>query len=246
MPDVEVADHSFLGGRLLLREPKRGHRSGTDAVLLAAAAPLQPGQHLVDVGAGAGAAGLAVLCRVPGATATLIERDPEMAALARHNIAANGFTARAEVVEADLRALNVSRDLGGRLGDVVISNPPFYLAGTTRLSEISQKARSHVLDGMDHGEWAAKVLGFARPRGLAVIIHRPDALPALLAAASGRAAVRLRAVHPRESELAARILLSLAPGRRSPMVIEPNLTLHDDSGRFTSKAESIHRGDSTL
>ena len=244
MPDVEVADHSFLGGRLLLREPKRGHRSGTDAVLLAAAAPLQPGQHLVDVGAGAGAAGLAVLCRVPGATATLIERDPEMAALARHNIAANGFTDRAEVVEADLRVLNASRC--SRLGDVVISNPPFFLAGTTRLSENSQKARSHVLDGMDHGDWAAKVLGFAHPRGLAIIIHRPDALPALLAAASGRAAVRLRTIHPRKSELAVRILLSLAPGRRSPFVIESSLALHDDYGRFTSGVEYIHRGDDTL
>lgn len=239
MGEAEHADHAFLGGRLLLREPKRGHRSGTDAVLLAMAAPLQPGQHLVDLGAGAGAAALAVLCRVPGSTATLIERDPAMAALARHNVGVNGFEGRAEVLEADISGVT---SLGGT-GDVVISNPPFYLAGTTRPSTIAQKAQSHVLEGMGHSDWAAHVFRFVKPRGRATIIHRPDALPALLAAADGRAGVRLRVIHSREGGPATRILLDLWIGRRSPMAIEPPLVLHDDAGCFTPFTEALHRGD---
>ncbi|MGB6175434.1 MAG: methyltransferase, partial [Methylocella sp.] len=57
-PPPVVAD-AFLGGRLLLCQPAEGHRCGTDAVLLAAAAPADFSGLAIDVGAGVGAAGLA-------------------------------------------------------------------------------------------------------------------------------------------------------------------------------------------
>lgn len=247
MLETETAEHAFLGGRLILREPKRGHRSGTDAVLLAAATSLQPGQHLVEVGAGAGAAALAVLCRLPGTTATLIERDAEMAALCRHNIVANGFEDRAEVVEADVGAKGLALQLRDRLGDVVISNPPFYLAGTVRPSVTDQKARSHVLDGMGHGDWVDHMLRLARPRACAALIHRPEALPPILAAVGSRASVTLRPVHARQCEPATRLLISLALGRRSPLAIQSGLVLHDPSdNRFTPLADALHRGTAQL
>jgi len=37
-----VTDDLFLGGRLRLRQPRRGHRAGHDAVLLAAATAARP------------------------------------------------------------------------------------------------------------------------------------------------------------------------------------------------------------
>ena len=56
-PPAVVAD-AFLGGRLLLRQPAEGHRCGTDAVLLAAAAPADFSGLAIDVGAGAPRQGL--------------------------------------------------------------------------------------------------------------------------------------------------------------------------------------------
>ena len=47
----------LLGGRLSLLQAPTGHRAGTDAVLLAAAAGIPEGPF-VDVGAGVGTAGL--------------------------------------------------------------------------------------------------------------------------------------------------------------------------------------------
>ena len=43
-----------------LRQPRRGHRVGHDAILLAAATGARAGEHAVDLGAGVGAAGLAL------------------------------------------------------------------------------------------------------------------------------------------------------------------------------------------
>lgn len=242
----EFADHAFLGGRLLLREPRRGHRSGTDAVLLAAASRVGAGQHLLDAGAGAGGAALAILFRVDDATATLVERDPHMAALARHNIQVNGFADRASVVEGDL--FDRMARLKQRVApiDVVVSNPPFYEEGTVRASPNMQKAASHVLSSAGHGAWLRELFTLAVPRTRVILIHRPDALPSLIKAAEGRAAVRLRTVHPRDGMRAHRVILECAPGRRTPMIIDPPLTLHGEDGRFTPFADDLHRGKSWL
>ena len=51
---------AVLGGRLRLRQPLKGHRVGHDAILLAAGVLAKPGEHAVELGAGVGAAGLAL------------------------------------------------------------------------------------------------------------------------------------------------------------------------------------------
>src|SRR5579872_6076147 len=73
-----LTEDAFLGGKLRLRQPKSGHRAGHDAVLLAAATPAYPGDQVVDLGAGVGAAGLAVAKRVPGIKLILVEIDEDL------------------------------------------------------------------------------------------------------------------------------------------------------------------------
>src|SRR5215212_3979325 len=85
--EAETTLDAVLGGKLTLRQPKRGHRVGHDAILLAAATQAQPGEHAVELGAGVGAAGLALAQRVPGLKVTLIEIDAGLATLAGENAA---------------------------------------------------------------------------------------------------------------------------------------------------------------
>src|SRR5271167_3531051 len=80
----------WLGGRLSLVQPRRGHRVGTDAALLVAAAGTPEGR-IVDVGAGVGAVGLALAKRSTLASVDLVEVDPELAQLAESNAARNGL-----------------------------------------------------------------------------------------------------------------------------------------------------------
>jgi tRNA1Val (adenine37-N6)-methyltransferase len=63
--DADLSDDKFLMGRLRLLQPLRGYRAATDPVLLAAACPATPGQSVLDLGCGAGAAALclATACR---------------------------------------------------------------------------------------------------------------------------------------------------------------------------------------
>src|SRR5215831_14007712 len=97
----DFSEDAVLGGRLLLRQPRRGHRFGHDAILLAAATAARAGEHAVDLGAGVGAAALALAARVEGVLITLVEIDPALSALARENIRHNRFDQRARAVTLD-------------------------------------------------------------------------------------------------------------------------------------------------
>ena len=90
----DLSEDAVLGGRLRLLQPKRGHRVGHDAILLAAACPARAGERAVDLGAGVGAAGLALAARVEGVAVTLVEIDPGLAAIAAANAERNGLAAR--------------------------------------------------------------------------------------------------------------------------------------------------------
>src|SRR3954453_19895062 len=101
---LETTDDAVPAGRLVLRQPWRGHRFGHDAILLAAACDARAGEHAVELGAGVGAAGLALAKRVDGSTVTLIEIDPVLSALAAGNAVDNGLADRVRVETLDVAA----------------------------------------------------------------------------------------------------------------------------------------------
>ena len=123
-----TSEDAVLGGRLVLRQPLRGHRFGHDAILLAAAVPAQPGEEAVEFGAGVGAAGLALARRIDGLGLTLVEIDPVLTALAQGNAARNGLAPRARAVCLDVAASAaafVAVGLAPELADHVLMNLPF-------------------------------------------------------------------------------------------------------------------------
>src|SRR5215475_14853577 len=101
---AEVTEDAVLGGRLRLKQPRRGHRVGHDAILLAAATAALPGERAVELGSGVGAAGLALAARVPGLAVTLVEIDPQLCELATANARANDVAERVKVLCLDLAA----------------------------------------------------------------------------------------------------------------------------------------------
>src|SRR4051812_35332287 len=94
-----ITEDALLDGRVRLLQPARGHRAGTDAVLLAAAARARAGEHVIDVGAATGAVGLMIAARHPGVDLTLAERDPDLAALCRRNLELNRASGRVALAD---------------------------------------------------------------------------------------------------------------------------------------------------
>jgi tRNA1(Val) A37 N6-methylase TrmN6 len=252
-PAESLSSDAWLGGRLTLVQPRGGHRVGSDAALLAAAADAAHGR-VVDVGAGVGAVGLALIIRNARLAADLVEIDPGLAELAAGNAARNGLAERVRVLPIDIRDTRARRDAGlaNDEAEAVVTNPPFFDSRAVRAPPDDGKARAHVFssgeaDAAPLVGWIRASVAILKSGGRFTMIHRPDALGAILAAAENRlGAVALLPVFPREGASAHRLLVSGIKGSRAPLRIAPALVLHQADGRLTPEADAIHRGEALL
>jgi tRNA1(Val) A37 N6-methylase TrmN6 len=243
-----VSEDAVLGGRLILTQPLRGHRVGHDAILLAAAVDAQPGQHAVDLGAGVGAAGLALARRVEGVAVTLVEIDPALAALARDNAGRNRLADRVRAVCLDVAASVEAFERAGLSpgsADCVLMNPPFNDGQNPSPHEGRRLA--HVAQQGTLSRWidtAARLLG---PDGVITLIWRAEGLGDVLAAlANGFGAVSVLPVHPKPGAAAIRVLTRAVKASRAPLSLLPGLLLTGRDGKPFPQVEAILREGAAL
>ncbi|MEE1654665.1 methyltransferase [Microvirga sp. CF3062] len=244
---IEITQDLLLGGRVHLAQPARGHRAGTDAVLLAASAPVKPGDVVVDVGAATGAVGLMVAARERDARLVFVEQDPDLADLCRRNCRDNDV--KAQIVVADVldRGSRQASGLTLESADLVLTNPPFLEEGQARISPDRGRAAAHALPAGGLEAWLKACTGLLRPKGRLVLIHRADRTAECLEIlGKWLGGMELRFVHPSADKPAIRCLLSGVKGSRAPLVILPPVILNGPDGRFTPEAEALHRGEATL
>jgi tRNA1(Val) A37 N6-methylase TrmN6 len=239
----EFTEDTVLGGRLRLRQPRRGHRVGHDAILLAAATPAETGEHAVELGAGVGAAGLALAQRVPGLRVTLLEVDPALAELARANVQANGLGDRVTPVVLDVTASARTLAAAGlrpACAQHVLMNPPFNDPTMRQPSPDPARRRAHVA-AAPLASWVGCAYRLLAGGGTLTLIWRADGLAAVLDALWRFGGVVVKPVHPRPEATAIRILVGARKGSRAPLQLLPGLALNDASGRPSVAAESILR-----
>jgi tRNA1(Val) A37 N6-methylase TrmN6 len=242
---------AFHRGKFIVVQPgKNGHRSGVDAMILAAAVPEGFDGAVADFGAGAGAAGMAAAARCPLARVALIENDPLMADFARRTIGHENnaaLSSRLSVLEADVSLSGKSRVDSGlcdRSFDYVIMNPPFN-SPRDRATPDALKAAAHVMaDGL-FDAWLRTAAAVLKPGGGIAIIARPASIKDILSAFEGRfGAMRILPVLPRPAEAAIRILVTGVKGSRAGLSLEPPLALHGESGNgFSARAEAVINGE---
>ena len=238
-----------LGGRLRLRQPLKGHRVGHDAVLLAAATGASSGEHAVDLGAGVGAAGLALAARIAGLRVTLVEIDPQLAALAEGNARLNGLEARVHALSCD--AEDVEALAAGGLGqgtvDRVLMNPPFHDVRRQNLSPDARRRLAHAAAPGLLARWVASAAVLLKRGGVLTLIWRADGLDEVLATfAGGFGTVTVLPVLPRPERPAIRVLVRAVHGGQGAPVRLPPLALNDVEGRPSAAAEAVLRGGETL
>ncbi|WP_439497030.1 tRNA1(Val) (adenine(37)-N6)-methyltransferase [Bosea sp. (in: a-proteobacteria)] len=250
MSDAETAlgaivEDRLLDGRLTLRQPGKGHRAGSDAILLAAGLPDLDAGPLADFGAGVGTVGLAAAMLRPALAVTLIERHPGLAALAGENIVLNRLEDRARVVTADVGAL-AQAGLASASFACVAMNPPFFAGEAVKASPVANRRAAHVADGpLD--AWLKAARRLLKPGGQVAVIHRAEALPAILAGlATGFGGAVIRPVHASADRPAIRVIVTAELNSRKPAALLPAFVLNGPDGRFTELSEAVHRGRALL
>jgi tRNA1(Val) A37 N6-methylase TrmN6 len=243
----DVSDDAFLGGRLRILQPATGYRAGIDGVLLAATVGPESGPQMLDVGSGVGIVGLCIAHRLPDVRITMIERDEQLAALARRNVERNGFADRVRVVGADiLRPLGEAPELAATAGrfDQVLANPPFHVEGHGTAAGDPVKAGANAMPAGALDRWLRFMAAMTRPGGRVTLVHRAEALPELLSALTGRfGGPVVVPLHPREDEPALRVLVSAIKGSRAPLQLQPGVVLHNGDNSFRPRiAAVLHDG----
>ncbi len=233
-----LTDDAFLGGRLRILQPEQGFRASTDAVLLAAACPAEPGQSVLDLGCGVGTAALCLGARVPGLALAGLEVQRAYAEIARVNGVRNRIPL--DVTTGDVAAMPLRRAF-----DQAIANPPYYQATGTPAADAGRALalqETHPLP-----VWARAAKARLRPGGWLTLILRADRLPEALAALDGFGAIAVLPLCPREGRAAQRVLIRARKGARSPFRLLAPLVLHaapahdGDREDLTPEAQAILR-----
>ena len=217
--DADLTEDGFLGGRLAILQPRDGYRAASDPVLLAASVGAQRGQRVLDLGCGAGVAGLCLARRVPGIDLTGIEVQAGYADLARRNAEANGIEMR--VIEGDLATLDL-RDAF----DHILMNPPYFAPGSGTPADDPGRETA-LREATPLGDWMNFAARRLRPGGRLHVVQIMSRLPDVLAALPATLGnVAVLPMAPRRDRPAGRFILRAQKGGRTPFVMAAPLILH--------------------
>jgi len=233
---------TFLNGRLRVAQPHRGYRFSIDAVLLAHLAPVRRGDVVLELGTGCGIVALMLAYRHTDLRVVAVEIQPELARLARRNVAENGLQDRIRVLNTDMR--RVSReDLDERI-DLVVTNPPYRPVGSGRRCADPQRAvaREEIAVTLDQVLQAARRVLFKTGR-LAVVYPAVRTVDLLARMRHfGLEPKRLRVIHPCPGRDAQRVLVDAVKAGRPGLEVTPPLFIHDDAGRYSPEVAAMLAG----
>lgn len=237
--EMSSIEQLWPGGPVLRQAPH--FRLGTDTVLLADFAARGRHRRGIDLGCASGSAMLLLLAHVPNLHMTGIELVPEAAALAAENMEINGLAARSRVLCGDLREHRTLLPAG--CFDLVVANPPYYPAGSGKMSADPRRAAARgeltctLADICEAAAWLCQT------GGSICLVHKPERLSALFCAltAHGIEPKRLRLVSRRPESAPSLVLVEGRRGGKSGLVVEPPLLLQTEDGSESTELRRICR-----
>ena len=214
---------------------------GTDTVLLADFARTAGAKRGIDLGCASGAAALLLLAKAPKLHMTGLEIVPEAAGLARENMAANGLTARSEIVTGDIRQHRALFRAGSF--DLAVCNPPYFPQGSGAVPADAERAAARGELRCTLTEICAAAAFLLRTGGAFCLVHRPERLSELFCAlaAQGLEPKRLRLVCKNALSAPSLVLVEARRGGKPGLTIEPVLILQTPDGAESDELRRIYR-----
>ena len=234
----------LLGGRVKITQPKEGFRVAIDSIFLAASIQAEPGDTILDVGAGVGAASLCLAKRLDYARIVGVELQREYVRLCFDNVRMNDLAQRVEILHGDL-CLPPPRLAAGTYSHVM-ANPPYHQS-RHHASPTDGKAKANHEGETSLDQWVRFCLLMAKPKGIITFVHKMERLDEILSLTYGKLGfVNVYPLWAGENKEAKRFILQGIKGVQGPLRLLPGMILHKKDGKYTPEAEEILRNAAPL
>ncbi|BBO72403.1 SAM-dependent methyltransferase [Desulfosarcina alkanivorans] len=234
-------DH-FFNGDIVLTQPKSGYRFSIDAVILSHLADPQPGETVLDLGAGCGVVPIMMAYRHANIRLTGVEIQQPLCDIAIQNVAANRMSHRVRIVSKDMSVLSLA-DIGGPV-DLVVTNPPYRKRGSGRINADSQKAVARHELRVDLETVLQTARRMLRPSGRFCIIYPSVRTVDLVTAmrAAGLEPKSLTMIHSKPGSSASLVAMKGLKAGRPGIEVGPPLYLYHEDGTYTGDLEAMFSG----
>lgn len=213
---------------------------GTDSFLLGSFPVLKRNEKVCDLGAGTGLLGLLLLAREPSLHITNVELQAAACQLAQRNAAINDLDASITCLQTDLRNSSALPAAGSF--DLVISNPPYFAAGSgLRAAQPARDAaRCDATCTLD--ELCAAAARLLRWGGRFALCFRTERMAELMETARrhGLEPKRLRLVQNRASSAPSLLLLECRRGGRAGLTVDAPLLMTKEDGSPSAEMDAIY------
>lgn len=161
-----------LGREMILHLQDESFPLSTDSMLLSSFVRLRKREHVADLGSGCGTLGLLLCARREDCSVEGIELQEAAHQQAMENIARNGLTGRLSSHLGDVRQISALFATGSFTS--VVSNPPYFPAGSGKLSQKQSLARSE--ETLCLAELCRASAWLLPTGGRFFLVHRPERL----------------------------------------------------------------------
>lgn len=142
---AEITEEYFDSVGITVHQSKSGHRYGAESLALADFIHAQKGDRVAELGSGSGVISLIIAKRDRPDLVAAVEVQEEMYKIALDNVKRNNLENIVTCINEDWR------EYSGKYKssfDLVVANPPFYAAGSGRISENESRAKArHEING---------------------------------------------------------------------------------------------------
>lgn len=214
---------------------------GIDSVLAAdfAARSVIHVKRALDMGTGNGIIPLILSHKTGWTDITGIELQKEQADMARESVEKNGLDQRISILRMDVKDAT-AEDIGKF--DIITCNPPYMKRGSGMISSNTAKMTARHETTADIGDFMAAASKLLTNNGEAVFVYRPSRLAEIFSAAvgSGLSPMECQMICPFRGECANIVLLRFKKGKKTDLIVLPELIVREENGEYTRDILEIY------
>lgn len=238
--------NGLLRNKIRVIQAARGYRVSEDALILIWF--FRPGKDemILDAGAGCGVIAFGVALKEPSVFVVALEIQAALAGRAQRGVQLNSLGSHVSVIRGDVRQAD-SFLLHGAF-DAMVSNPPYLMPGSGRISPHQEKALARhqlMMPAQDLFRVGACLI---KPRGRLSLIYPVSGLVQIEQAMkeTGFAPSRMLWIHPRRGSAPNLVCVEARREEYTESLVEESLLLYESPGLRTPEAEAVLAGEDLL